>query len=133
MGLTAICKGTRGFHFHYHGTRARSQAVASLRTRVAASEMGRGFGVKLEAFVRASVVWVLTSGESDCGKRRGHRNGASRRGSRASKDHLVRAGCRWWKARCRSHRQKHESPPENRRPTYIRCEGACRAFCTSLC
>ena len=23
----------------------------------------------------------------------------------------------WRKARCRSHRQKHEDPPENRRPT----------------
>ena len=56
MGLTAICKWTRAFHFHYHGTRARSQAVAFQRTPVGVSEMGRGFGVKLEAYVRASVV-----------------------------------------------------------------------------
>jgi hypothetical protein len=52
-------------------------------------------------------------GKRYCGKRREHRNGSSRRGARASKDHLVRAGCRWRKARCRSHRQKYEDPPEN--------------------
>src|ERR1700738_5190746 len=80
-----------------------------------------------------SIAPDVTSGESDCGKRHAHRNYASRRGSRASKDYVVRAGCWWWKTRCRGHRQKHEGSPENRGPTQIRCERACRTFCTSIC
>jgi len=83
----------------------------------AAGVIGRRFAVRPEASVRAKRGIAPDIRESDGGKRRGHRNGASRRGSRASKDHLVRAGCRWRKTRCRSHRQEHEDSPENRRST----------------